>query len=186
VDFHVETKNKSVQNRASLRVIFVVVRARWVPPAPGFFKINVDASVSRSEERGAVASFRRGSNGVYQGGSSIVIHGVTDLLTLEAIACREALALAEDLGVNRIYVASYCKVVIDDITGGTNRRYGAIILEIKDRAGRLQEKTFAFEGRVSNFEAHNLARFFTSLDIGRHLWLGNPYSDEIPVNIMLN
>jgi hypothetical protein len=77
-------------------------------------------------------------------------------------------------------------VVIDDIAGGTNGRYGAIILEIKDRASRLQEKTFAFEGRASNFEAHNLARFSTSLDIGRHLWLGNPYSDEIPVNIMLN
>jgi ribonuclease HI len=150
------------------------------------FKINVDASVSRSKERGAATAFCRDSNGVYQGASSIVIHGVTGPLTLEAIACQEALSLAEDLGVNRIYVASDCKVVIDDSAGGTNGRYGAIILEIKDRAGRLHEKTFAFEGHVSNFEAHNLARFSTSLDIGRHLWLGNPYSDEIRVNIMLN
>jgi hypothetical protein len=76
-------------------------------------------------------------------------------------------------------------VVIDDIVRGTNGRYGAIILEIKDRASRLHEKSFSFERRASNFEAHNLARFSTSLHIGRHLWLGNPYSDEIPVNIML-
>jgi hypothetical protein len=50
----------------------------------------------------------------------------------------EALALADDLGVNRIHVASDCKVVIDDIAGGTNGRYGAIILEIKDHASRLR------------------------------------------------
>jgi ribonuclease HI len=161
------------------------LRARWVPPAPGLFKFNVDASVARSGEIGAAAAFCHDSNGVYQGASSIVIRGVTDPFTLEAIACREALALADDLGVNRIHVASDCKVVIDDITGGTNGRYGAIILEIKERASRLHEKSFSFGGRASNFEAHNLARFSTSLDIGRHLWLGNPYSDEIPVNIML-
>jgi ribonuclease HI len=117
------------------------LRARWVPPAPGLFKFNVDASVARSGELGAAAAFCRDSNGVYQGASSIVIRGVTDPLTLEAIACREALALADDLGVNRIHVASDCKVVIDDIIGGTNGRYGAIILEIKERASRLHEKS---------------------------------------------
>jgi hypothetical protein len=94
------------------------LRARWVPPAPGFCKINVDVSVSRSKERGAATAFYRDSNGAYQGASSIVIHGVTGPLTLEAITCREALSLAEDLGVNRIYVASDCKVVIDDSAGG--------------------------------------------------------------------
>jgi hypothetical protein len=86
------------------------LRARWVPPAPRFFKINVDSSVSISKERGAATAFCRGSNGVYQGASSIVIHGVTGpLTTLEAIACREALSLAEDLGVDRIYVASVAR-----------------------------------------------------------------------------
>jgi hypothetical protein len=53
-------------------------------------------------------------------------------------------ALADDLA-NGIHVASDCKVVIDDIARGTNGRYGAIILEIKDRANRLHEKSFSFE-----------------------------------------
>jgi hypothetical protein len=59
-------------------------------------------------------------------------------------------------------------------------------MEIKERSEVFQANTFVFEGRNSNFEAHYLARFPTSLDIGRDLWLGNPYSQEIPIIIMLN
>jgi hypothetical protein len=59
-------------------------------------------------------------------------------------------------------------------------------MEIKKRSEAFQANTFIFEGRNSNFKAHNLARFSTSLDISRDLWLGNPYSQEIPIIIMLN
>jgi hypothetical protein len=40
------------------------------------------------------------------------------------------LVLAEDLGINWIFVASDYKVVIDDIASGTNGRYGAIIIVV--------------------------------------------------------
>jgi hypothetical protein len=63
-----------------------------IPLALGLFKINVDASASRSEERGPAAvviamGFTRGPPPSFK--------GVTDPTTLEALACREALALAE-------------------------------------------------------------------------------------------
>jgi hypothetical protein len=102
---------------------------KWIPPAHGLFKINVDASVSRSEERGAAAALCRDSNGIYQG----LLHcfqGVADPTTLEELAFYGVLVLAEDLGINRIFVASDCKVVIDDIASGTNGRYGAIIIVV--------------------------------------------------------
>jgi ribonuclease HI len=80
------------------------------------------------------------SNGVYQGACSIVFQEITNPATLNALACPKALALAEDLGVNKIYVASDCKVVIDDIASVTNGGYGAIIMQIKERSDAFQEK----------------------------------------------
>ena len=35
-----------------------------------------------------------------------------------------------------------------------------------------------------NFEAHNLVQFACNLDIGRHIWLGNPYGPNlVPMNL---
>jgi hypothetical protein len=79
-------------------------------------------------------------NGVYQGGSSIVFQEITDPITLKTLACPKALALAEDLGVKKIYVASDCKVVLDDIASVTNGGYGAIIMEIKECSDAFHEK----------------------------------------------
>lgn len=52
------------------------------------------------------------------GSSALVIAGVWDAATLEAIACREAIALAEDLNQQQFIVASDCKQVIEDIAKG--------------------------------------------------------------------
>jgi hypothetical protein len=43
-----------------------------------------------------------------------------------------------------------------------------------------------FEGRASNFKAHDLARHALSFDDGCHVWLGASYDANIPVNIILN
>jgi hypothetical protein len=83
-------------------------------------------------------------------------------------------------------VASDCKRVVDDIKEGSLGNYGSIIQEITAQRNQFAESVIEFEGRSSNFEAHNLARFVLSIDAGRHLWLGMPYSSEIPVNININ
>jgi hypothetical protein len=143
-----------------------VLRAvpKWIPPPTEIAKINVDTAVSRSEDQGAAAAFCQDNNGNYLGTSAIVIQGITDQATLESIACREALALAED-----------CQTVVKEIKTGSRGRYGSIIEEIKSRSTLLHECSFVFEQRAFNFEAHNLGRFATTLGIGRHLWLGIPY-----------
>ena len=92
------------------------------------------------------------------------------------MACREALSLAEDLQVLHIQVASDCKVVIDDIHQGTLGKYGAIVAEIHGKATGTPECRFVYESRRNNFEAHNLARFASSLEASRHVWLGLPQS----------
>jgi ribonuclease HI len=79
---------------------------------------------------------------IYLGASAIVVRGITNSATLEALACREALALAEDLNLQRIFVSSDCKTVVTDIAEGSIGRYGAVIKEIKERSALFQESSF--------------------------------------------
>jgi hypothetical protein len=43
------------------------------------------------------------------GASAVVFNDITDPATLETLACREAVALAEDLYLDRTFVVSDCK-----------------------------------------------------------------------------
>ena len=141
--------------------------------------------MSKNENRGAVVAFRRDNDGTYLRASVVVFVGITDPATLEALACREALALAEDFALERLFVVSDCKTVVSEIGEGTLGSYGSIIAEINSRTVLFNECSFAHEGRASNFEAHNLARHTILYGTGRHLWLGVPYSDIIFVNIVI-
>jgi hypothetical protein len=77
--------------------------------------------------------------------------------------------------------------VVDGITDGTLGKHGAVVSEIKARDLEfIGCCKILFEGRSSNFEAHELARHGLSLEGGRHLGLGIPYDVDIPVNILIN
>ena len=137
-------------------------------------KVNVDAAVSERRGVGTVAAICRNRDGLYLGASSVVFRGITDPTTLEALAVREALALAEDLNIQAIHVASDCSVVIDDLKRRSGAGYGAIIHEILEYTTTFTSCNIVHEFRSSNFEAHNLAKNALSLGIGPHVWLGQP------------
>jgi ribonuclease HI len=88
------------------------VAPRWIAPSGDYAKINVDAAVSRSENRGVVAAICRSSDGSYLGASALACPGISDPGTLEAIACREGLALAADLQLSRFLLSTDCLEVI--------------------------------------------------------------------------
>ena len=88
---------------------------RWIAPPEGKFKINVDAGISIDHDGDAGAAICRDHEGNYLGSSILVIHGMLDPATVEAVACREALSLAQDLGMQHLLVASDCKQVINHI-----------------------------------------------------------------------
>jgi ribonuclease HI len=141
---------------------------KWVAPMTGHAKINVDAAVRKNENFGAAAAVCRSEDGVFLGASAQVIHGMSDPGTLEAIACREALALARDLALNHIHVASDCLEVISSLEGVNLGRFSAVLEEIKGTASDFVSAKFCHESRASNFEAHSLARSSVYLNSGRH------------------
>jgi hypothetical protein len=68
---------------------------KWIAPPAGQDKINVDATVAKSEKKGAVAAVCRSRDGVYLGATATVYARISHLGTLEALACREALDAAD-------------------------------------------------------------------------------------------
>ena len=65
------------------------------------------------------------------GSLALVIEGIDDPATLQDVACREGIALAEDLNIQNIVIACDSKQVVFDINRGSKGRYGAIVSEIK-------------------------------------------------------
>jgi hypothetical protein len=86
-----------------------------IPPAAGVTKINLDAAVSKNNGRGSVAAVARDEAGRLRGASAIVFTGRMAAETLEALACREVGALAGDINVHRVRVASDCSNMVDSI-----------------------------------------------------------------------
>lgn len=155
----------------------------WLPRPMGSIKINVDAGVSVSRNLGTAAAVCRDRDGGYLGSSVLVIGGLLDAPSLEAIACREALALAQDLGMHFLSIGSDCKQVINHINQSAGGNYGGIIREMNEYSRSFSRCVFNFESRVPNFEAHRLARFGISLSPGRHVWLEAPHDvNSIPVH----
>ena len=64
-------------------------------------------------------------------------------------------------------------------------RYGAIVKECIEWSNQFSEASFSHEGRGSNGEAHSLARYASSLEIGRLVWFCLPTMFLcIPINII--
>jgi len=158
---------------------------RWILLERGSHKLNVDASLSRTSAKGAVGVVCRNDQGSFIAASVLVCPLVNDAETLEAIACAEALALAEDCGIRKVKVASDCLNVIKNIMENSRCSYMIILRDIQERAKVFDHVQFAHEDRDANMEAHNLAKVACTFKDGRHVWLTSP-PEFLDVNIAIN
>jgi ribonuclease HI len=140
----------------------------------GCAKINVDAALAKTRPGGAVGAVCRSAAGIYLGASSLTVEGITNPSVLEAMACREALALAQDLNLRRITVASDCLAVVQNLSRPFAGDYSAVLHEIKETSTLFERVLFRHENRASNTEAHRLARSVTTGNVGRQVWLLQP------------
>src|SRR4051812_23126604 len=104
---------------------------------------------------GVAAAVCWDGNGVYLDSSALVINGLTNPTSLEAIAIREGQALAEDLGLQWITIKTDCKTLVADLREDQGGTHGAIIREITSRKRSFRSCYFMFKGRATNGDAHN-------------------------------
>lgn len=95
------------------------VQNKWLPPHAGHAKINVDGAFAWAGNRRAVAAICRSASGEYLGVSALVVSDIQGPACLESLACREGLALAQDLNISRVDIASDCASVVQDINKGS-------------------------------------------------------------------
>lgn len=145
---------------------------RWIVPAGDAAKVNVDGGILSQGEKGVAAAVTRDKNGHFLGASVVLIAGLVNPASLEAHACSEALALTQDLNLQRLVVASDCLELITNLKNGAMPSYASVLEDIHISRRNFTHVDFCFKHRESNFEAHSLAKGVASLSVGRHLWLG--------------
>jgi ribonuclease HI len=127
-------------------------------------KINLDAAVSKTEKKGAMGVVCRDSDGVFVGASAVVVDGISNPRTLEAMACQEVMALAADPHLQKFVVASDCSTVVNNFQEDYIGSYSMITDEIKGWMKDFTSVVFKHENRASNSEAHRVARSSVSVN----------------------
>jgi hypothetical protein len=111
---------------------------------------------------------------VFLGASTTVFNGITSSGTLEALACREGITVADDLDVGPMHLVTDCLDVVKGLRDGDLEEYNGIMLNIRDMVSLRGGTTFGHEWREFNVEAHRLARFASSLPVGHYVWFLDP------------
>jgi hypothetical protein len=130
--------------------------------------------VSRNGDGGAIAAMARDENGTFLGASGIRIGGMSVPETLEAMAVREGVHLAQYLLLSKFTIASDCLAVVKAVSEQKMGSFDHVLEEIKSNIASFSEASIVHENRASNKEPHNLARLVLSSHVGRYVWLGSP------------
>jgi hypothetical protein len=117
---------------------------KWIAPPEG---LNIDTAVYNTNNHGAVGVVcrGRGRDDLFLGASMMIVVGITDPVTLEAMACKEALALPSDLNLQRFAIASDCLQVINNLKDTYEGSYSMITSEIQARSKDINDVRFKHE-----------------------------------------
>jgi ribonuclease HI len=130
--------------------------------------------LTKTAAAGAVAAVARSDAGEFLGASAVLVEGITEPETLEALAVREGINLAQDLQLTKIKIATDCISVAQAMKENNISKYYHIIQEVKIGAAGFAEAIVVHENRRSNKEPHELARLVSSMPGGRYVWLVDP------------
>ena len=97
---------------------------RWIPPPSELMKINVDTALAKNSRVIAAAAVARDAMGKFLVASAVVMEGLLEPNTVEAIACKEGVALASDLVLRDCRLSCDNAEVIRSIREGTMGSYG--------------------------------------------------------------
>ena len=131
-------------------------------------KINVDVALSKNSCIAMVVAIARDEADTFLGVSAIVMEGVLDPETAEALVYREGLALASDLMVRKVRIATDCANIVKTMRGPETCPYGYIIREIKAGMASFALVEVFYQSSNSNGDAHRLVKSSIYENVGRH------------------
>jgi ribonuclease HI len=143
-----------------------IARGGWTKPPESKVKLNVDASFDPISGLGGTGAIIRDSHGSFIAGCNRSLPHIADAPTAEAMALRDGLLLAGQIGCNKLIVESDCMEVVQTMQeGGFSRGAAAAIFEECGFLCRsFASVIFCHCAREANEAAHTLAARAEGLD----------------------
>jgi hypothetical protein len=94
--------------------------ARWIKPNPREVKLNVDASFTHDLHAGALGAVLRDFKGNFLAGRMVYLPHVGSSQMAEALAMKEGLALANEIGVSNLIAESDSLETVEACSGINN------------------------------------------------------------------
>ncbi|XP_072148502.1 uncharacterized protein [Setaria viridis] len=136
------------------------LKHKWKAPDPGWIKINVVGAYSEQSEHAGIGVVIRNSNGKVLLSAWRVIFAAVSAEEVEALACKEGVALAVEWASEPVILESDCAAVIQYIKEASKVRPPCLftILEAKRLAESLRGFVLSHVRREQNVVAHELAQ----------------------------
>jgi ribonuclease HI len=129
---------------------------QWHPPEDGCVKVNSDGSFDVARGQGAGAAVLRDHRGQILAAQAKWFGSVQEVLVTEALAARDGLKLASDLGLPRIVLESDSSVLVNAIKSSTMLDR-SIIAGIWHDIRELSRSFISFDVHFVRREANSLA-----------------------------
>jgi ribonuclease HI len=150
---------------------------KWIKPDPRQVKLNVDAAFHDESKTGSIGAIIRDYLGNFVAAWVKYFSNVASATMAEAYAMKEGLALARDLGCNRIIAELDSIDVIEACKGESTwwNELSAIYADCTDIVVSIGCVTFGHIMREANEVAHELAKYSHSNRVSCS-WSGDPPS----------
>jgi ribonuclease HI len=132
----------------------------WKAPPVGVVKLNSDGAIRIAEGLAASGGVARDGDG-FRSAWCKLYRGISDPLTIEALALRDAIVQAKIQGFQSILAETDCSELVKLwLERGSHRaRIGPIISEISDLSRCFRSFELVFARRSANNVAHECARY---------------------------
>jgi ribonuclease HI len=149
-----------VANSAAMKINRRPSAARWIKPNSREVKLNVDASFTHDLHAGALGAVLRDFEGKNLAGRMVYLSHVGSSQMAEALAMKEGLALANEMGVSNLIAESDSLETVEACSGDQqwHNESAAIFADCVDLVASIGNVSFAQCPREANMVAHNLAR----------------------------
>ncbi|KAL8101079.1 hypothetical protein AgCh_033092 [Apium graveolens] len=133
----------------------------WAKPHFDEVKILVDAAVFEDQGKSGIGLIARNHDGYLLTTKIRTFEEVMNPSLVEAIAIKEALSWAKDVGWNSVIIESDCLVVVQMIRSAAplRSRIGQVIEECRQLVRDFNNFKLYFVKRSANVLSHELARF---------------------------
>jgi ribonuclease HI len=136
------------------------VHEQWKTPEEGWIKANVDGALSMDRGCRGCGVVLRDHHGGFRGGATHFFTPISDPERAELLACKQALLLAKEKGVDRVCLESDCMGAMAKLRSTEMNRstHGPLVEDIKKMLEGFTDYSVRHARRSANGTAHLLAK----------------------------